>query len=234
MNVNRRQTLKTIGALAAGTTIIPGQVAASGDPLDLIAVGANELDINGDGKTDVNVYIDSLFSHRSTLITSDGKETTDYATSIIAVGNIRFGDINYPDGLTYQWNIDEDGVNDDTGTVPDEFWMLVEDSNGTQRVLFDTLNEASAGGPGVWNTAHPMEKHHVEHPTWKQLHPTWGKYTVDDDDVLKRMGVGRGRTGDGVISEVYYDDPRVNGRNMGEFPATSGRRGKGSGSSSRE
>lgn len=213
--------------------LIPTNAAASGSPTDLVATGENEFDIDGDGNADVKVYNTPDPEPNSenpedprgsrglvTLLTSDGVRTTDYATSIVDIDDRQFSSFTH---VTFDFYAGVDNEN----AAPDEFWMLVEEEDGTEHVLFDTYN-LETNDPNWQGVNVTKEKGHLQHPEWKELvdATTIGRYVVSPSDTVKRMGVGRGSTQTARQSEVYYDNLRIDGERVGEFPAE-GYKGRG-------
>lgn len=215
--LSRRHVLGGIGSVIA-LGAIPSPVSATGDPDDFIGVGENEIDANGDGDTDVKVYVakdpaeGSVGRSDVTLITSDGVSTGDYATSVTSIGNIRFDSIT-----NEQPKYDYYAGGSNENAAPDEVWLLVE-RDGNEHVLFDTINDGAPSAQ-AWKTAGIFSD--TSHPDWNELNDdgSIGSYTAVDSDVIKRIGVGRGNFGGDIVSEVYYDNLRVDGKKKGEFPA---------------
>lgn len=213
----RRTVLGGLGtAIALG--VVSSPVSATGDPDDFIQVGENEVDGDGDGDAQVNVYVAKDPEggrggrRRVTLISSDGQSTGDYATSVTAVGQTRFDSI---DGtIKYDYYAGANNQN----AAPDEVWLLVEDASGDSHVLFDTINDGSPSAQ-TWETANVFAD--TSHPDWNELNDDGSitSYTADGSDVIQRLGVGRGNFGGDIVSEVYYDNPRIDGDKVGEFPA---------------
>jgi predicted ribosomally synthesized peptide with SipW-like signal peptide len=220
---------------------IDGRNVASGasTPLDYTSVGVNRFDFSGDGNYDLDFELsDDPAGGSGTVIhgTSSGATTTDYATAVISVeetiGNIKSG------SLSYEYY----GGADNTNSAPDEVWLLIEETDGTQHVVYHTSNDGAITAQ-TWETRNV----HLEidgapdpedNPGFKWFEVTSGGVSginnndgdgnnvadlgdaFGNDATVLAMGIGLGKTGaGGAVSDVYYRNPQLNGNSLGDFPA---------------
>jgi hypothetical protein len=147
--IRRRTILRgTIGAAVGAVSVsaLTGSAAArgagNGGPEEFVQPGANLFDINEDGTTNLILQsaADPATSRGSvTHATSNGNQTVDYATSVIAVGQLSFSEFTAPQNhtLTYEYY---EGPNN-RGAAPDEVWVYVEDDDGDKRVFYRASND---------------------------------------------------------------------------------------------
>lgn len=237
--LDRRTTLKTLGALAIGgsglatiTTEGGAQTATSSAGVGeaFVRVGVNTFDNDGGGP-DVQMVraSDPEAGGRVTRATSGGARTTDYATSILSVPDVALGDLTE---LSYEYY----GGAQNRLSAPDEVWALLEDTDGNRHVVFRHAGDSNPSGQ-TWRTRDVRAEIRGE----PSLSPntSWATLTEGDSGrvrvkslqtsliatfgagaVLRRVGVGRGRTsGDGTVADVFYRNVRLNGSRLDALPA---------------
>lgn len=228
--LDRRTALKTLGGLAVGGS---GLAAASGSAAaagaGLVGVGVNTIDYDGGG-ADLRVVSAPDPAGGGTVIhaTSSGTKTTDYATSMVSTGGVTLGSLG-------QFAYDYYGGKHNQRSAPDEVWMLLEDANGTHHVVF---RQASTDPDGQqWRTRNVLaEIRGKTSPSpgveWARLADGGGSGGFDVEylganllgtfgagAVIRRVGVGRGRTsGGGTVADTYFRNLRLNGRHL-DLPA---------------
>lgn len=232
--VDRRTVLRTLGGVAIGAS---GLVSASAPAATVagerfVRAGVNTFDNDGGG-ADLRMVRarNPAGSGTVTHATSGGTTTTDYATSIVPAGGVAFGDLTE---LSYEYY----GGERNRRSAPDEVWALLETASGERHVVF---RHAEVSNPAAqrWQTRDVLAEIRGD----SSLSPDVEWTTLTDGStserlnvqsvggslveafgtsaVLRRIGVGRGRTGgDGTVADTYYRNLRLNGKRRDAFPAS--------------
>jgi hypothetical protein len=232
--------LKTLGALAIGgsglaaiATEGSAQTATSGADVGeaFVRIGVNTFDNDGGG-ADVQMVraSDPEVGGRVTRATSGGTRTTDYATSILSVPDVALGDLTE---LSYEYY----GGAQNRLNAPDEVWALLEDTDGNHHVVFRQAGDSKPSGQ-TWRTRDVRAE--IRGKSSLSSNTRWATLTEGDSSeraqvkslqtsliatfgagaVLRRVGVGRGRTsGDGTVANVFYRNARLNGSRLDALPA---------------
>ncbi|QKY20961.1 right-handed parallel beta-helix repeat-containing protein [Halolamina sp. CBA1230] len=215
----------------------------SGSPVygaGFVKPGANTLDIDGDGVTEMGVESasDPADSGDVAHVTSAGSETTDFATSAVqlnpddppTLGELTDGTTD----LVYEYY---EGV-DNSGAAPDEVYLLIAESDGTRHVVFHTSNDNkhlnSPPSDETWLSRN-VHKEIAGNPdpednpnyNWREFtaegYPSLGSADgtdlsdeFGDDAELITVAAGRGGTS-GTTADVYYRDLQCDGDTYG-FP----------------
>jgi hypothetical protein len=237
---DRRTTLKTLGALAIaggglagvstkGSARPVGSDSAAGE--SFVRVGVNTFD-NDDTGADVRIVrtSDPEVGGGVTYATSGGTRTTDYATSVLSVPDVALGDLTE---LTYEYY----GGAQNLLSAPDEVWALLRDADGNHHAVFRHASDSNPSGQ-TWRTRDVLAEIRGESSlspdtSWATLvEGSSGRGQVKSlqtslvatfgaGAVLRRVGVGRGRTGgDGTVADVFYRNLRLNGSRLDAFPAS--------------
>ena len=221
---------------------IDGQNVAVSDivPTDFTAYGVNRFDFSGDGTYDVDVELadDPVDSGKVAHATSRGVMTADYATTAVSLdsaptlGSLTDDPSNPTTTLTYEYYGGPDNLN----SAPDEVYLLIEESDGTEHVVFRASNDG-APADETWKTRN-VHREIAGNPdnnagfNWMELTSSGttnlggGGPTSDlsaiygDDAVVHAMAAGRGTTGGGDVADVYYRNPMVGGSSAGTFPTS--------------
>lgn len=185
--------------------------------------GAAVIDIGGDGTCDVQLdrVDDPADTGREGVVraSSDGVATDDYAISMretkeVPINNIRSGDITF----------DYFGGAYNTTSAPDEVYLLIEESNETDRLVYHTGNDGDQDAE-IWKTRdvgaeiNGNENALNKNFNWFEVAPGNNTYSKpsngglnsDLDGTIKAVGFGRGSTGGGDTIETYYDKLVVDG-----------------------
>ncbi|MBX0324334.1 SipW-dependent-type signal peptide-containing protein [Halomicroarcula sp. F13] len=219
---------------------IDGRNVAASDivPTDFTAHGVNRFDFSTDGDYDLDFELTNDPAGGSGKVahgTSGGASTTDYATTSVPVGetigNIKGG------SLTYEYY----GGADNTNSAPDEVWLLIEETDGTQHVVYHTSNDGDIDAQ-TWKTRNVHlevdgDPDPEDNPGYNWFEVTSGGNTkipdddgndgnsvadlgakYDDDATVVAMAVGLGNIGSASVSDVYYRNPSLNGTSLGHFP----------------
>ncbi|QGX93571.1 hypothetical protein EI982_01555 [Haloplanus rallus] len=234
-----------LDALNSGNGVrIDGQnvEAADASPDDFTSVGVNRFDFDGGGSDiDFELVDDPAGTgNKVAHATSGGVQTNDYATSVVSVnetiGNIKSG------SLTYEYY---DGANN-TNAAPDEVWLLIEESDGTRHVVRHTSNDDFTQGgstpPGdeQWLTRNVHLEIDGDPDPEDNPNFFWfdgasnnipdseadGNQTADlgaefgDDATVLAMGIGVGSpsSSSGVVPDIYYRNPQLDGESLDSFP----------------
>ncbi|UIO99192.1 CalY family protein [Halobaculum sp. CBA1158] len=184
--------------------------------------GAAVIDIGGDGVSDVQLsrVPDPAGGSREDVVlaTSNGSSTDDYAISMRSVPSTNINGISAGD-ITFDYYGGAGNSN-----APDEVYVVVNDSGGTNRLVYTTGNTDSpasqqwetrdvgaeiAGAMGIpgenfnWFEVAPSDTTYSD--------PSSGGLSSDLDGTIEAVGFGRGTTGGGDTIETYYDNLVVNG-----------------------
>jgi hypothetical protein len=231
---DRRTTLKTLGALAiggSGLAAVTTEASAQAVGEAFVRVGVNTFDNDGGG-ADVQIVraSDPEVGGRVTRATSSGTRTTDYATSIVSVPDVALGDLTE---LTYEYY----GGAQNLLSAPDEVWALLKDANGNHHVVFRHASDSSPNGQ-TWRTRDVLSE--IRGNSSLSPNTSWATLTERDSSgrvqvkslqtsliatfgagaVLRRVGIGRGRTGgDSTVADVFYRNLRLNGSRLDTLPA---------------
>ncbi|MFB6109186.1 MAG: SipW-dependent-type signal peptide-containing protein [Haloplanus sp.] len=211
---------------------------ADASPDDFTATGVNRFDTAGDGNYDVDVELatDPVGSGKVAHATSGGVQTNDYATTAVSLaseptlGDLTDDPTNPTTTLTYDYyGGPENGI-----SAPDEVYLRIEESDGTEHVVYRASNDG-APADEQWKTrnVHREVAGNPDHNAgynWFEITgsgttnlggggPTSDLSTVyGDDAVVTAMAAGRGTLGGGDVADVYYRNPMVGGQSAGAFP----------------
>ncbi|QIO24222.1 SipW-dependent-type signal peptide-containing protein [Haloarcula sp. JP-L23] len=192
-------------------------------PTSFTAYGVNRFDIDGGGDYDVDFeLVDDPAGGGSKVAhgTSGGQETQDYATTVVPVEET----ISNISSLTYEYY---EGA-DSTNANPDEVWLLIEEPDGTQHVVWRNAGSAGDGTiEDTWQTRNVGDEISNVSNGWMEAtssgHTSLGSSPEDaftSDATVVAMGAGLGNTsgGSNSVSDVYYRNPSLNGNSLGHFP----------------
>ncbi|MFB6175722.1 MAG: hypothetical protein ABEI99_01005, partial [Halobaculum sp.] len=211
---------------------------ANAAPTDFTATGVNRFDTGGDGNYDVDVELatDPAGSGKVAHATSGGTTTDDYATTAVSLdaaptlGDLTDDPTSPTTTLTYEYY----GGPLNAISAPDEVYLLVEEADGTEHVVYRASNDGDPAA-GEWRTRNVHRElagnpEHNQGYNWMEITtggvvnlnnggPTADLSTVfGDDAVVRALAAGRGTTGGGDVADVYYKNPTVGGQSAGRFP----------------
>ncbi|MFB6102745.1 MAG: SipW-dependent-type signal peptide-containing protein [Haloplanus sp.] len=197
---------------------------------EFAAPGITRFDTNGNGAYEVDVELvdDPAGSGEVAHVTSGGSSTTDYVTAGVRVG-ATMGDFGSGATLTYQYYQGSD--NEDA--APDEVYLLLRESDGTEHLLRRTSNDDRPNGSpsrpaGNWYTRNVGDEIRGEFAynagfSWND-DSTGDNYTdltsnFAGDTEIVAMAFGKGGPASGgTVSDVYYRNPALDGASLGSFP----------------
>lgn len=183
--------------------------------------GAAVIDFDGDGSSDVEIsrVPDPAGGSRQDVVRAKSNGTTsDYALSMRDVGSIPINSISAGD-ITFDYYGGAGNTN-----APDEVYVVVNDSSGTNRLVYTTGNTGSPATE-TWETRDvgaeidgatgiPGENYNwfeVAPGSNTYSDPSSGGLASDLDGTVEAVGFGRGSTGGGDSIDTYYDNLVVNG-----------------------
>jgi len=224
-----------LDALNSGNGVrIDGQnvALASADNTDFTSPDVTRFDTDGNGSYDVDVELVDDPAGSGTKVaraTSGGMNTTDYVASGVQVG-AEMGDFGSGAALTYEYYEGPDNAR----AAPDEVYLLLRESDGTEHVVYRTSNDERPNGnlgspnrpPGNWYTRNVGDEIRGTFAynngfSWNNL-STGGNHTdltsdFAGDTEIVSMAFGKGGLG-GTVSDVYYRNPELDGSSLGNFP----------------
>lgn len=157
---------------------------------------------------------------------SDDNPTEDYALSLRSGFSLPLADITLMGGST-PVTFDYYGGSANENAAPDEVWLVITDSGGTDRLVWHTGNDGTPDAQ-TWKTrdvgaeiigdSSALNASFV----WNEAAPDSGSLGTNSkpendgllaeypDSTLKAIGFGVGNTGGGVALDTYYDNLVVN------------------------
>jgi predicted ribosomally synthesized peptide with SipW-like signal peptide len=229
--------LRTVlDALDSGNGVrIDGQNVelAAADPTAFTTTDVTRFDTDGDGNYDVDVELveDPAPGESGSVAhaTSGGANTPDYVASGVSVG-ATMGDFGSGASLTYEYYEGPQNAR----AAPDEVYLLLRKSDGTEHVVYRTSNDERPNGnlgspprpPGNWYTRNVGDE--IRGDFAYNAGFNWNDLTTGDnydalntnfagDTEIVSMAFGKGGLG-GTVSDVYYRNPQLDGSSLGSFP----------------
>jgi len=227
--------LRTVlDALNSGNGVrIDGQNVelGSADNTAFTTTDVTRFDTDGGGSYDVDVELvdDPDGSGKVAHATSGGMNTTDYVTSGVSVG-ATMGDFGSGASLTYDYYEGPQNAQ----AAPDEVYLLLRESDGTEHVVYRTSNDDRPNGnlnspnrpPGNWYTRNVGDE--IRGTFAYNAGFSWNDLSTGDDYAdltsnfagdteIVSMAFGKGGLG-GTVSDVYYKNPQLDGASLGRFP----------------
>jgi predicted ribosomally synthesized peptide with SipW-like signal peptide len=207
---------------------------SSADLTDFTTPDVTRFDSNGDDSYDVDVELtddpDPTQSGHVAHATSAGVSTSDYVTSGVPIGTT-MGAFGSGASLTYQYY---EGSGNERA-APDEVYLLLRESDGTEHVVYRTSNDSRPNGdlgspsrsPGNWYTRNVGDE--IRGTFAYNAGFGWNDLSTGDnydalntnfagDTEIVAMAFGKGSPRLGTVADVYYKNPRLDGSSLGAFP----------------
>ncbi|MFC7133587.1 MULTISPECIES: SipW-dependent-type signal peptide-containing protein [Salinibaculum] len=201
---------------------------------DFTTPDVTRFDTDGSGtvENDVELVDDPDGSGKVAHATSGGVQTTDYVTSGVRVG-ATMGDFGSGASLTYEYYEGEENAQ----AAPDEVYLLLRESDGTEHVVYRTSNDDRPNGnlnspsrpSGNWYTRNVGDEIRGDFAyndgfSWNDL-STGDNYSALNtnfagDTEIVSMAFGKGNIGNGTVSDVYYKNPSLDENSLGNFPTS--------------